>query len=174
MGDRGDRVRGKMQKVAALRGGFDPVLVCDEPAEGSEVSLGTVVNGWAFSPAGIKEVSVWLEGQQVGKAELGLERPDVVRDHPNWSDALHSGFRYYFEDIPETAVEAESAELAVVAEDGEGRRVEVRRVVQPVESSPLPMADPLYTSNGRDLEDPLVEISTVLLAAVDSERLRGF
>ena len=67
-----DRALGKIQKVVAPGQGVNPpIVVCDEPAEGSEVSVGTVVNGWAFSSAGIKEASVWLEGQQVGKAELG-------------------------------------------------------------------------------------------------------
>ena len=171
MSDRGLR---KIQRMVAPGQDSDPIVVCDEPADGSTISRGAVANGWAFSPAGIKEVSVWFEGQRVGEAKLGLERPDVAQAHPEWPDALHSGFRYYFEDLPETATdEAESVELTIVVEDGEGRRAEVRRVVRPVES-PLPMAGSLYSSKREDLEDPLVQISSVQLAAVDPERLRGF
>jgi hypothetical protein len=107
-----------------------PILVCDEPTEGSEVTLGTVVSGWAYSPAGIREVSVWLDGQKVvGEAELGLERPDVAQDHPEWPGAERSGFRYRLEAVPVRAG-SESTELRVVVEDERGRRAEVGRVVR--------------------------------------------
>ena len=106
----------------------EPVLVCDEPEEGSEVSEGTVVSGWAYSPAGIREVSLWLGGQRVGQAKLSLKRPDVAQAHPEWEGALQSGFRYRFDVAPTSA--EERPELVVVAEDERGRRAEVRRVVR--------------------------------------------
>jgi SAM-dependent methyltransferase len=105
-------------------------MVCDEPAEGATVTRGTVVNGWAYSPAGIREVSVWLDGQRVSQAELGIGRPDVAEARPEWSGAERSGFRYHFETVPASA---ETAELTLVADDGEGRRAEVRRSVRAVE-----------------------------------------
>jgi hypothetical protein len=108
-----------------------PILVCDEPEEGTEVTRGTVVSGWAYSPAGIEQISVWFEGQRVGVADLGLEREDVARDHPWWPGAERSGYRYQLTALPVSEPD-ESVELAVVAEDGEGRRAEVRRLgVQP-------------------------------------------
>jgi intracellular sulfur oxidation DsrE/DsrF family protein len=110
-----------------------PVVVCDKPMEGSKVSRGTLVSGWSYSPAGIREVSLWLEGQQVGRAELGLERPDVARAHPEWVGALRSGFHYRFKIVPAT-VSVESTELTIVAEDDEGRRAELQRIVQLDES----------------------------------------
>jgi Sulfotransferase domain len=106
----------------------DPVLICDEPEEGSVVTRGTVVSGWAYSPAGIREVSLWLEGQRVGRAELGLERENVARAHPEWAGALRSGFRYRFEELPFSKL-AQETDLVVVAEDALGRRAEVRIVV---------------------------------------------
>jgi SAM-dependent methyltransferase len=113
----------------------EQVVVCDEPEEGAVVSRGSAVSGWAYSPAGIKEISVWVAGQKVvGRAELGLERPDVAQDHPEWPDVLRSGFRYRLEVVPATAAVAEAAELTIVAEDGEGRRAAARRVMQVDES----------------------------------------
>jgi hypothetical protein len=103
------------------------IVVCDGPAEGSEVTRGTLVSGWAYSPAGIREVSIWLDGQRVGEADLGWERPDVAEAHPEWPNVLRSGFGYHFETFP---VSAEAVELAVVAEDGRGRGTEVRRAVR--------------------------------------------
>ena len=82
------------REVRAEEALFAPILTCDEPQEGSIVTRGTVVEGWAYSPAGIREVSIWLDGQRVGEAELGLERPDVGQAHPAWAGAMRSGFRY--------------------------------------------------------------------------------
>jgi hypothetical protein len=107
-----------------------PIIVCDEPEEGSEVSRGTVVSGWAYSPAGIREVSVWLDGQRLGRANHGLERLDVAQDYPEWPDAERSGFIYRIEAVPQAGAPAEAVELRVIAEDGEGRRAEVGRVVR--------------------------------------------
>jgi SAM-dependent methyltransferase len=135
---------------------FDPILVCDEPEEGSEVTLGTVVEGWAYSPAGIKEVSVWLDGQQVGEAMHGLLREDVTREHPEWPSALRSGFRYRFDAALEPPL-PRPAELVVVAEDSEGHRAEERRTVQAIEGSlpPPPMAGSLDIPKRRKPWDPL-------------------
>jgi hypothetical protein len=108
---------------------LEPILVCDEPAEGSEVSRGTVVSGWAYSPAGIKEISVWLDRRRVGLADLGLKREDVAEARPEWPGAERSGFRYRLEVVPATASPSESVELTLMAEDEQGRRAEVRRVV---------------------------------------------
>ena len=134
----------------------EQVVVCDEPGEGSEVARGTVVSGWAYSPAGIKEVSVWLDGQRVGKAELGLEREDVAEDHPEWPNALRSGFRYRFDADLEPPL-PRTAELVVVAENSEGHRAEERRTVRAIEGSlpPLPMAGSLDTPKRRKPWDPL-------------------
>jgi hypothetical protein len=118
---------------------FEPILTCDEPAQGSTLTRGTLVSGWAYSPVGILEVSIRLNGQRVGQAEQGFKRPDVVSDHPEWPGAERSGFRYRFEEFP-FSVAAPSADLVVVAEDGLGRRAEVSRVVRTAEPSPPPIA----------------------------------
>jgi SAM-dependent methyltransferase len=148
------------------------VVVCDEPEEGSEVSLGTVVEGWAYSPAGIREVSIWLDGERVGEADLGWERQDVAQDYPGLPGAERSGFRYRFDGalvpLPRTT------ELMVVAEDGEGKRIEERRLVHLSEPPPPPMAGSLDIPKHREPGDPLKAMgwSSPLVAhgwAVDPE-----
>ena len=165
-------VRRTVQAAESL---FYPVLECDEPGEGADVALGTVVGGWAFSPAGIEEVSVWLDGQRVGRAEYGHERPDVAEGHPEWPEAGRSGFRYRFDIHPSPPL-PRTAELAIVAEDGQGRRTEVRRRVQAVEEAapPPPMAGSLDIPKVRESRDPLREMgwSSPLVVfgwAVDTE-----
>ncbi len=133
-----------------------PILVCDAPTDGAELAPGSVVDGWAFSPAGIKEVSVWLDGERVGQAEHGLERPDVAKGHPEWSGALRSGFRYRL-DVTFAPPLPRTVELVVVAEDGQGRRAEVRRVVRAVEPPPPAMAGSLDVPKVRQPQDPLSE-----------------
>jgi SAM-dependent methyltransferase len=121
---------------------------------GSEVTLGTVVSGWAYSLAGIKEVSVWLDGQRMGEATYGLAREDVAQEHPEWPDGLHSGFRYQLEAAPAPPL-PRTAELVVVAEDVEERRVEVRRPMQAVAPPPPPMIGSLDIPKRHDPGDPL-------------------
>ena len=141
---------------ASLPTGKWPYLVCDAPVDGTEMPSGSFVGGWAFSPAGVKEVTIWLDGQQVGQAEYGHERPDVAAAFPEWPDALRSGFRYRLETVP-PAAPAETVELAIVAEDGLGRRTEVRRAVHTVEGPlpPPPMAGSLDIPQVRQPQDPL-------------------
>jgi hypothetical protein len=149
-----------------------PIVVCDEPAAGATVTRGTLVGGWAYSPAGIREVSVWVDGRRAGRAEHGLERPDVAQAHPGWPEAGLSGFQYRFHADPAEPT-TETLELAIVAEDGEGHRAELRRAVRAVKPPPS-TAGPRDMSQRRDTEEPLVEILKVQHADLDSERLRGF
>ena len=168
--------RGRRAEVRrSVRAAEDPYLVCDAPAEGAEVTRGTEVGGWAYSPDGIREVSVWLDGQLVGRAETGLERPDVAQGYPGWPGAESGGFRYSFGAAPALA---EAAELVIVAEDERGRRAEVRRSVRTVEPPPPPMAGSLDIPVLRPTTDPLREMgwSSPLVVfgwAVDPEGLES-
>ena len=140
--------------VRAVKPLLATILVCEGPADGAVVTGGTLIEGWALSPAGIREVSVWLDGQRLGKAEHGLERPDVARDHPEWPGAARSGFRYRL-DAPPAPPLPRTAELAVVVEDGEERRTEVRKPVQVIEPPPPPMGGSLDIPKRREPGDPL-------------------
>ncbi len=53
--------------------------VCDAPAKGTEVTLATDVGGWAYSPAGIREVSIHLDGQWAGLPGDNPERHAALR-----------------------------------------------------------------------------------------------
>ncbi|MBV9150576.1 MAG: glycosyltransferase, partial [Alphaproteobacteria bacterium] len=63
---------------------------CDEIAL---TTAGAVtVKGWAVCPAPIAGIKVLLDGEEVGEAELGVERPDVGNLFPSFPHARQSGF----------------------------------------------------------------------------------
>lgn len=170
MAAEGEQVHRDVQPVEQTPG---TIVVCDEPADGAAVAREATVSGWAYSPAGIKEVSVWMDGQQLGQAMHGSERPDVAQVFPGRPGALQSGFRYHL-GTPLAPPLPRAAELMIMAEDNEGCRAEVHRRVQVTEPVPSPMAGPLDIPKPRKADDPLVEIPDVQLAAVDPRYLRGF
>ena len=50
------------------------------------------VQGWTLSHSPIKDVSVSVESELIGPAELGLARPDVGKAWPQFTNAGNSGF----------------------------------------------------------------------------------
>jgi glycosyltransferase involved in cell wall biosynthesis/SAM-dependent methyltransferase len=50
------------------------------------------IRGWAVAEAGVQSIELLVDGIKVGDAELGLPRPDVLRDYPTMPSAGQSGF----------------------------------------------------------------------------------
>nr|WP_294509934.1 glycosyltransferase family 9 protein [uncultured Rhodopila sp.] len=67
-------------------------MYCDEAQLGGDGTLS--LNGWAVSGAGIARVRVLLDGEEVGLAAYGFERPDVGRTFPSIPAGHLSGFRF--------------------------------------------------------------------------------
>jgi hypothetical protein len=65
---------------------------CDEIAVTTSGQI--VVKGWAVSAAPIASVEVLLDGDTVGEAEFGIERPDVGNLFPSLPHARQSGFSF--------------------------------------------------------------------------------
>ncbi len=83
--------------VAPRRG--EPLLVCDRPGtNGLTPVRGLVeVSGWALDQFGIEQIEVRVDDRPATAAEYGLLRLDVGRDHPDFSNADRSGYRYLWE-----------------------------------------------------------------------------
>ena len=80
------------------RGQRHAILVhCDETMLGTNGDF--FIRGWAVCAVGIAAVSVCLDGEMVGNAELGLPRPDVGEQYPDVPQARHSGFRLKLQTI---------------------------------------------------------------------------
>jgi SAM-dependent methyltransferase len=70
-----------------------------------------VVTGWVVGVASVRELSVWIDGRFAGQAEYGIPRPDVEQAHPQYPNAVNSGFR--FESAPLDAAAPEKIEIAI-------------------------------------------------------------
>jgi len=63
---------------------------CDEITltTSGQISL----KGWAFGGSAVETMAVLLDDEEIGQAELGLERPDVGNLFPRFAHARQSGF----------------------------------------------------------------------------------
>jgi len=61
--------------------------VAETPVQG-----GLSIVGWGVAVGGISAVDIELDGVRVTSARCGLRRPDVAAAHPDWDDALLSGY----------------------------------------------------------------------------------
>ncbi|UZW14997.1 N-acetylmuramoyl-L-alanine amidase [Clostridium pasteurianum] len=52
------------------------------------------VKGWSLNASGVKQVSVYVDGKQIGNASIGQARPDVNRVYPGYPGGTNSGFTY--------------------------------------------------------------------------------
>jgi len=53
-----------------------------------------VISGWAVSAAATERISVLLDGDEIGEAEIGIERPDVGNRFPVLAHARRAGFSF--------------------------------------------------------------------------------
>ena len=134
-----------------------PHLALDWPTPEAEFAPGAVVTGWAFSVHGMEEVSVWLDGERLGRATSGTERRDVAAAHPQWLEAAESGFWYGVSSIPAAAIERGTAELTVTAEDQEGHRRSETRTVRTIARPALTPRGSIDIPKLHDHDDPLRE-----------------
>ena len=96
----------------------------------AEVLAGRVeVSGWAVSSAGpITAVEIWLGATQLGLADYGKTRTDVLTNRP-WQLLAECGFtaKFLF-DPAENELGAQT--LRVVMRDGQGNQLELTRAVE--------------------------------------------
>jgi ADP-heptose:LPS heptosyltransferase/GT2 family glycosyltransferase len=63
-----------------------------------EIALTTAgriaLKGWAVSASPVAAILVLLDGEQIGEAELGLERPDIGNLYPAFAHARRPGFAF--------------------------------------------------------------------------------
>src|SRR5258708_2802287 len=65
---------------------------CDEIALTTTGGVG--LKGWAVCPSPTTAIAVLLDGEEIGDAQLGMERPDVGNLFPSFPHARQSGFTF--------------------------------------------------------------------------------
>ncbi|HEV8677840.1 MAG TPA: hypothetical protein VGQ90_00590, partial [Stellaceae bacterium] len=85
------------------------------------------LRGWAVCPSPTKAIVVLLDGEDLGQAKIGLERPDVGNLYPGLPHARRPGFSF---DLPTgKPIEGERVvTLRVCREDGEIHEAPIRVV----------------------------------------------
>ncbi|HEV2333901.1 MAG TPA: glycosyltransferase family 9 protein [Stellaceae bacterium] len=88
---------------------------CDEITLTTEGHL--ALKGWAVSGSATRSIAVLLDGNAVGRAELGLERPDIGNLFPALAHARQSGFAFEAQ-TGKAAAGAHLITLRIRREDG--------------------------------------------------------
>lgn len=70
-------------------------LAVESPKQKSSLqNKDIVVTGWALDPSGVKEINIYLNDKLQGKANYGLNRPDVNKAYPGYAQGIKSGYTY--------------------------------------------------------------------------------
>lgn len=69
-----------------------PFGFVDRPAAGSSIRGTVVVSGWAIDNVAVDHVEVYVDATEAGRAEYGLQRPDIRR--PYTGAPIKAGYRY--------------------------------------------------------------------------------
>ncbi len=77
---------------AALDPEADPAMVLQVDERKVDKRGLLRVHGWVLSHSPIKQVSVFIDSELIGSAELALARPDVAQAWPQFTSAANSGF----------------------------------------------------------------------------------
>ncbi len=97
----------------------------DMPGFGETVRGAYNIKGWAIDRFGVKVVEIEVDGEVVGKALYGGERPDIAEAYGPFENSLHSAFEkeYDFSFLPPGGHEIK----AVVVNRVGSRRVAARQ-----------------------------------------------
>jgi O-antigen biosynthesis protein len=90
-----------------------------------------VIAGWSTSPHAIQEVVVLFDGVEIGKAELGLARPDVALVFPTLPQAAQAGFAFSHQ-LPEPSFGEHVVSINLRAGNGAIRAISLPATAQAV------------------------------------------
>jgi O-antigen biosynthesis protein len=103
--------------AATARGGADANILfhCDHIWLSPAGRL--VISGWSTSPLGVRDAVVLFDGVEIGKADLGLSRPDLALAFPAFAQAAQAGFEFTRQ-LPEPSAGEHVVSLTICTGDG--------------------------------------------------------
>ena len=69
-----------------------PIGSIDVPTNNAVLQGSRIFGGWAAQQSGIQSVGIYMDGQFVTNAELGVKRPDVLKAFPQFQAAMVTGW----------------------------------------------------------------------------------
>jgi rhamnosyltransferase len=112
---------------------------CDTPRltelSAVKVSEWLVVEGWALSSHGIKNVKMSLDDKSLGPVFYGVERFDVALGYPNIHGSVFSGFRKMLK--LRAGMAKGPHRLKITAESNDGDLATIEGLIQPIRSVPI-------------------------------------
>ncbi|WP_303863743.1 N-acetylmuramoyl-L-alanine amidase, partial [Alkalibaculum bacchi] len=112
------------------------------------------VSGWALNASGVKEVQVLVDGTVVGNAKIGLERGDVDKAYPGYTNGANSGFEYI---LDLTAIKPGSHNITARAVGVDG--TSGSSVVSITITKPMPMSYIDTPTINEIVENKLIQVS---------------
>ncbi|EAU66969.1 glycosyltransferase, partial [Stigmatella aurantiaca] len=117
-----------MRTTHKVRGPLDGAL--DHPARDQQVGSNLHVEGWCTSgTTRLESVEVWLDQHRLGRARLGLMRPDVLAARPWATKTAQCGFAATFLINPEHLPNGKYT-LRVRMQDDSGHEKELTRPIE--------------------------------------------
>ena len=116
----------------------DIKFALENPAPGQVLSGIRVISGWAFSTESAEPVSVrvWIDDGEAIEVPCCVERADVANGHPDYPQALASGFGQVFN---AGLLERGAHTLTIEIEDATGAQLrhEIRLTLKPSDPAGL-------------------------------------
>ncbi|NRR24054.1 Ig-like domain-containing protein, partial [Brevibacillus sp. MS2.2] len=88
----------------------------ETPVSNSTISGTALIRGWYLEPSGVSKIEVYLNGEAIGEATYGLNRPDIEASYPQYQNAT-AGFEYSL-DTTQLNEGIHSIKVTAVKQDG--------------------------------------------------------
>ncbi|MGG4451228.1 Ig-like domain-containing protein [Brevibacillus porteri] len=103
----------------------------DTPQDNEQISRNYNMTGWFVSSGEVEKIEVLMDGDKLGEAKYGLERPDMKRKYPD-APHLKPGFSYLLE-VDQMQVGEHQLHVLVTEKDGKQTSMEKTiTIVEPI------------------------------------------
>ena len=101
----------------------------ESPSNGMVITDGKLnIKGWALHAFGIKEIKVYIEGEQVGTLNVGITRSDVSQVYPGYYNGNNSGFEGSI-DISRFGVGKKNVNVVIISTNNEVQSIKSNIII---------------------------------------------
>jgi N-acetylmuramoyl-L-alanine amidase len=105
-------------KVQAVENKLLPKMWIEDPQNNATLKgTSAQVRGWSLNASGVKQVVVYIDGKQIGNANIAQARPDVNHTYPGYTGGANSGFTYTL-DLTNITVGQHTLKIKSLGNDG--------------------------------------------------------